>query len=89
MNEKLEDIKKIVEFTEGLIYVEVEEFSNWELSDDESEMWYGLLEDGEWEYSCEVNAVLRKDGLVFINVDTGCGDTITMVLDAENEVMDD
>lgn len=81
-----DDIIKFIEWTNHLAYVEFIE-SEWQLCD--GEVRWELLESGDFNYSLEVisHEPLYKDGLVLINTDNGCGETITLILEAGKEVV--
>ncbi len=83
----IETIEKFLEWSEGTPYLEVYKGA-WEI--DECGVSYTVSDDfpeDEWEYSAEVNGeLLRKDGLVLVNVDNGCGETITMVFLESEEI---
>ncbi len=80
----IKSIKEFIEWSEGIPYIDiVEEF--WVING--NELSYELAGDLEFNYSVEVNCgPLRKDGLVVVNCDNGCGETITMILLEENEI---
>lgn len=81
-----EEIRKFIEWTNNLAYVEFIE-DDWQLCN--GDVSWSLLDDGYFNYSAEVlrDSPLIKDGFVIMNVDTGCGETITYIFEAHKEVV--
>lgn len=77
-------IQELVEWSEQMVYLEVFEKA-WQIRDGELE-WY-LCPDMDFLYMGEIQGEpLRKDGLVMVNIDNGCGETISMVFLADQEI---
>lgn len=83
----IEMIKEFIEWAEDVPYVEVFE-GVWQIGDEGYEVHFQLDSNMDFEYSVEVLAgnILRKDGLVVMNIDNGCGETTTMVFLESEEV---
>lgn len=86
----IQTVKDFTEWSEGFPFVEVHDTEKWQIVDNEIYWCYtGFLGD-EWEYSSEVlESVLRKDGVVLVNIDNRCGGTITLVFLESMEVQDE
>jgi hypothetical protein len=77
-------IQELVEWSEQMVYLEVFEKA-WQIRDDEVD-WY-LCPDMDFLYSSEIQGeILRKDGLVMVNIDNGCGETVSMVFLESEEI---
>lgn len=77
-------IQELVEWSEQMVYLEVFEKA-WQIRGDEVD-WY-LYPDMGFLYSSEIRGeILRKDGLVMVNIDNGCGETISMVFLESEEI---
>lgn len=83
MNIKM--IKEFLEWVEDIMpYLDVVEES-WSLTSDC--VICGIVDEDDYSYSAELRGdVLRKDGLVVMNTDNGCGETVTRVFLEEKEV---
>lgn len=83
----IETIKEFIKWAEHIPYVEVID-SVWVIND--NEVSWCLQPDLEFDYSSEINSEpVRKDGLVVINTDNGCGETVTLVFLASEELSDE
>lgn len=84
-------LTELLEWFEGIAYVEYHPNCKWHYTEYDVH-WnsedYQFSEDLDFEYSAELlrPSPLRKDGFVIMNVDNGCGDTITMIFDEDKEV---
>lgn len=77
-------MQELIEWSEQLVYLEVFEKA-WQVRDGEVD-WY-LCPDMDFLYSAEIQgAPLRKDGLVIVNIDNGCGETVSMVFLEDQEI---
>lgn len=85
----IQTVKDFIEWSEGFAFVEVHDNERWCI-DKYDVNWSSVdFPEDEWEYSSEVlESVLRKDGLVLVNTDNGCGVTITLVFLESMEVKD-
>lgn len=84
-----EDIVKFIEWADGMIYVDFID-SEWQIIG--SDIFWDLLEDDgderEWNYCVETRSdPLMKDGFMVVNGDTGCGETVTYIFEAHQEVV--
>lgn len=88
---KIEMLKEAMSGLSDYIYMDICEkkfiLNEREVSWNEDDNIEDLLEHENETYSCEVKAILDDfDGYKVVNVDNGCGESITMLFNKENEV---
>lgn len=85
MSTLFEEVESLVKRLEYYPYMEAVKF-HWCKNDDEFR-WVDCYGD---IYSAEYNqGVLSREGCVIVNIDNGCGDTVTMVFLKEMELSED
>lgn len=85
-------IKDFIEWSEHLAYVDYHEGVDWYLDEDTEVIYwdkYKLPDEAgaeEYMYSSDtLYNILKKDGFLLVNTDTGGGETVTLIFDLDKE----